>query len=154
MRQLNGGPDLHFQSGSIYDEPGDIFVKGFEEDDLEKFSRELMSAENSPEVTEIFIWISSYGGNVHNALAMVDLLQSCPKVYYTIGYGKAMSAGCLLLASGKKGRRIVTPNTYTMIHEASGGTAGKTQDVVQQAQELLDLNDRMLRLLSKFTGRI
>jgi ATP-dependent Clp protease protease subunit len=143
------------QIGSHYEtqQGGNIFVKEFEDNNLEEFSIDFLDAESDPMVTEIFIWISSYGGNIHNALAMIDLTQAASKPVFMIGYGKAMSAGCLLLASGKKGQRFVTPNTYTMIHEASGGAHGKTQDVLQQAKELTDLNERMLKLLSKFTGK-
>lgn len=138
-------------SGPDYE--GNIFVSGFEDIDLEVFTRQVITAEQNPEVENIFIWVSSYGGNVHNCLAMIDLLESVHKAVFTIAYGKAMSAGCLLVASGKVGNRFATPNSYMMIHEASGGAGGKTQDVIQQAAELSELNDKVIKLISKYARK-
>jgi ATP-dependent Clp protease protease subunit len=143
------------QGGLNFDDgvPGHIFVTEFENSDLVDFSKKLLAAENNPAIEEIIIWVSSYGGNAHNALAMVDLLCSIEKPVFTVAYGKAMSAGCLLVASGKQGRRCITENSYMMIHEAGGGAEGKTQDVIQQAKELEAINARILGLMSDYTGK-
>lgn len=133
--------------------PGHITVLNFEDDDLVKFKEEFFTAEVDASVQDLVVWISSYGGNCHNALAMVDIIKSSNKRTFTVALGKAMSAGALLLAAGDKGNRFVSPNSYIMIHEAHGGAAGKTQDVIQQTMELSHINERILHLLSKFTGK-
>jgi ATP-dependent Clp protease, protease subunit len=138
-------------SGSEF--PGHLTVLNFEDEDLVKFKEEFFTAESDPVVQDIVVWISSYGGNCHNALAMVDIIKSSNKKTFTVALGKAMSAGALLLAAGDKGNRFVSPNSYIMIHEAHGGTAGKTQDVIQQTMELSHINERILHLLSSFTGK-
>lgn len=132
---------------------GHIFVSGFDESDLEDFTIQLMIAESDPNVNTIFLWVSSYGGETYSAFAMVDLLKTVQKSLFTIAYGKAMSSGCLLVAAGPKGCRFAAPNSYMMLHEASGGTYGKTQDVIQQAGDLKQVNDRYLALIADFTGK-
>lgn len=140
-------------SDSLSPSDGNIFVTDFEDSNLESFTRQVLEAEKSPMVQNIVIWVSSYGGNVHNALAMVDLIESLRKPVFTVAYGKAMSAGCLLVASGPRNNRFITPNSHMLIHEASGGAAGKAQDVIQQAKELRNLNDRLLELMSKYSKK-
>lgn len=132
---------------------GDIFVTGFEDSNLEAFTNEFLSAEQNSEVSEIYLWISSYGGNVHNCLAMIDLIASSTKPLFTIILGKAFSAGCLLAAAGRQGHRFATQNSYLLIHQASGGYEGKTQDVIQSAKDLTEINDKVFKLLAQYTGK-
>jgi ATP-dependent Clp protease protease subunit len=50
----------------------------------------------------ITLLVSTYGGSVDEMFSLYDVIKhvSCP--IHTIGLGKVMSAGVLLLASGKK----------------------------------------------------
>jgi len=132
---------------------GNIFVFGFDDTDLERFSKAILNAERNPEIPEIFIWVSSYGGLVHNVFGMVDLIDHCSKPVWTIALGKAMSAGCVLVSAGHPGKRCATPTSYIMFHEANGGAMGRTQEVIQQAKEMEQLNDRMIKIVSQNTGK-
>ena len=66
----------------------------------------------------ITILISSNGGSVEEAFAMYDILrharQTC--VVRTVCYGRAYSAGSLILACGSKGHRYAYPSATAMIH--------------------------------------
>ena len=63
-------------------------------------------------------YISTWGGDVHGMFALYDLMRSVRHEVdiETIGLGKVMSAGVLLLAAGAKGMRVVGRTTRIMIH--------------------------------------
>ena len=69
----------------------------------------------------ISVYISSPGGCVTSALSIYDSIKSCSCPIVTIGIGRVMSAGILLLASGQKGMRFVTENTRLLMHQISSG---------------------------------
>lgn len=72
----------------------------------------------------ITLFVSTYGGSVDEMFSLYDVIKhvSCP--IHTIGLGKVMSAGVLLLASGKKGCRMVGSSARLMIHPISGVSEG------------------------------
>jgi ATP-dependent Clp protease protease subunit len=111
-----------------------------------------MSLEQDPFVGGIVIYVSSYGGNVNNALAMRDLIKSSNKLVCTAGVGKVMSAGVTLLAAGTKGYRFISPDTACMIHQASMGADGKNSEVLSSAEFLKNMNSLVFKNLSIDTG--
>ena len=143
--------DLGGMSG--HRSPGQIFVTEHDDQALESFTFEMLEAEQDERVSVIVIWVSSYGGDAHNALAMVDIMRSVSKPVFTVAFGKAMSAGSLLASSAQKGHRFVTANTFIMVHEASAGALGKTQDVLQQARDLEKVNKRLMKTMADNTGK-
>lgn len=145
--------DFISKNGPHFELPGHIFVKDFEDIDLMLFTESMLQASNDPKVKNIHVWISSYGGSVDNVFAMIDLISYVKKPIYTIGYGKAMSAGCLLLASGNKGMRYATQKTNIMFHTVSAGTTGRTADVVKAADDIKRTNDQVLKELARATGK-
>lgn len=130
-----------------------IRVIDFTEEATTKFSQELFNAEANPNIEQVFLWISSYGGSVFELFAMLDLLATCTKPVYTIALGKAMSCGLKLLAAGTKGRRFVAPNAQLMFHEASWGTIGKAANIAADAAHMKALNERLFKRFAKDTGK-
>lgn len=132
---------------------GDIYVTGFDDKDLVDFVDEFLSAEQDPSIQVITVWVSSYGGQVYNCLAMIDIVNASKKPVMMCALGKAMSAGAILLMSGHKGARFASENTTIMIHTASGGAQGKTEDVLADAIELKRLDDMLIERLAKNTNK-
>ena len=56
---------------------------------------------------DIKLYISTYGGSADEMFGIYDVMNFCKKFcdIETIGIGKVMSAGTLLLAAGTKGKR-------------------------------------------------
>ncbi len=71
----------------------------------------------------------------------------------TICVGIAMSMGSLLLAGGKKGKRMALPNSRILIHQVSGGFQGQGTDIEIQAREVIGLKRRMEEIYSEHTGK-
>jgi len=71
----------------------------------------------------------------------------------TICIGMAASAAALLLASGKKGKRLALPNSEVMIHQVLGGASGQATDIDIHARHILKTRDRLNKILAKHTGK-
>lgn len=79
--------------------------------------------------------ISTYGGSVDEMFALYDTIKYLPCPVHTVGMGKIMSAGVLLLASGEKGSRIIGENARIMVHATSGASMGTFLQVQNETKE-------------------
>lgn len=95
--------------------------------------------------------ISTYGGAVDEMFSLYDVIKFLPCPINTIGLGKIMSAGVLLLAAGQKGKRLLGQNSRLMIHPISGGTRGNIFEVMNETTEMKRMQDLMTDLLRKET---
>src|SRR5690606_18644794 len=94
-----------------------------------------------------------YGGNVDAAMLMYDAMRICKCPIRTVGIGKVMSAGSLILAAGDPGNRFLTKNTRVMIHQISGGTAGPLAEMENELKEISRLQDQYAELLAAHTKK-
>jgi ATP-dependent Clp endopeptidase proteolytic subunit ClpP len=152
IRKIESGPSMNMLYNFI-ESSTDIWVLNFEDEDLAYFYEKFTRLENDPGVGVIVIYISSYGGSVHNMCAMRDLIKSCHKPVATICVGKAFSSGAMLLAAGTKGLRFMTENSQCMIHQASSASYGKASEVYNEAINLHYINDLVIKNLSKDMGK-
>jgi len=84
---------------------------------------------------DINLYINSPGGAVTAGLAIYDTMQYIKCDVRTIVMGQACSMGSFLSQAGTKGKRIVLPESRTMIHRVSSGTPGTSGSVhVQELQ--------------------
>ena len=102
---------------------------------------------------DIKMYINSPGGVVTAALAIYDTMQYVKADVQTICIGMAASAAALLLAAGKKGKRMVLPNGEVLIHQVLGGAQGQATDVDIHARHILRTRDRLNQILAKHTGQ-
>lgn len=111
----------------------------------------LMLLSQQDPVRHITIYISTYGGDMYEMNAMYDSMRLVKCPIHTIGIGKVMSAGVLLLAAGD--RRSLTENTSVMMHQVSSEVYGTVNDVSIEFKHTKALQDSMYKLYSKYTGR-
>jgi ATP-dependent Clp protease protease subunit len=84
---------------------------------------------------DIFFYINSPGGAVTAGLAIYDTMQFIKPDVSTIVLGQACSMGSFLAQAGAPGKRLVLPESRTMIHRVSSGTPGTRGSVhVQELQ--------------------
>lgn len=100
----------------------------------------------------IHLVISTYGGSVDEMFTLYDTIKFLPCPVHTIALGKVMSAGVLLLASGKKGKRMIGKSARIMIHPVSGGAGGTVFEVLNDVKEHKRLQDQMVEAIVKETG--
>lgn len=102
---------------------------------------------------DIQIYINSPGGSVSAGFAIYDTMQYIKPDVSTICVGRAASMGAFLLAAGEKGKRFSLPNSDIMIHQPLGGTQGQAEDIRIQAEKILEIRERINKILSEKTGQ-
>jgi ATP-dependent Clp protease protease subunit len=96
---------------------------------------QLLFLESEDPEKDISFYINSPGGNVTAGLAIYDTMQFIKPDVQTIVMGQAASMGSFLAQAGAPGKRIVLPESRTMIHRVSSGTPGTRGSVhVQDLQ--------------------
>lgn len=99
---------------------------------------------------EITIRFNSPGGDVLNGLALYDYIRlviNDGTPVRTVCMGMSASMAGVLLQAGST--RVVTPNSYFLIHEVSAGSRGPLEEMKNQTLFLDRLNDRLTQLISK-----
>jgi ATP-dependent Clp protease protease subunit len=99
----------------------------------------------------IYLVISTYGGSVDEMFSLYDTIKFIPCPVYTIGLGKVMSAGVLLLASGTKGKRMIGRSARIMIHPISAGTLGNVFEISAESKEYERMQNLMVETLMRET---
>lgn len=80
----------------------------------------------------IKIYINSDGGVVSAVLTIIDLIKMSKTPVITIGLGKCLSSGGLLLMAGHK--RYILPNTNVLIHDGSSGAVGDVGKLIDNLE--------------------
>lgn len=111
----------------------------------------FLEAENPDK--DIHFYINSPGGAVSAGLAIYDTMQFIKPDVSTMCLGQAASMGALLLAGGAAGKRYCLPHSRIMIHQPLGGFQGQASDIDIHAREILQVRDRLNRILAKHTGQ-
>ena len=111
----------------------------------------LLAAEDPDK--DIYLYINSPGGSVTAGMAIYDTMQFVPNDIVTVGIGMAASMGQLLLTSGTKGKRYITPNARVLLHQPHGGFGGTSSDIQTQAQLINDMKTRLAEITAEQTGK-
>ncbi|MDQ2140901.1 ATP-dependent Clp endopeptidase proteolytic subunit ClpP [Alcaligenaceae bacterium A4P071] len=114
---------------------------------------QLLFLESENPDKDISFYINSPGGSVYAGMAIYDTMNFVKPDVSTLCTGLAASMGAFLLSAGAKGKRFTLPNSRIMIHQPSGGAQGQATDIQIQAREILDLRERLNRILAKNTGQ-
>ncbi|MFA4913635.1 MAG: ATP-dependent Clp endopeptidase proteolytic subunit ClpP [Alcaligenaceae bacterium] len=114
---------------------------------------QLLFLESENPDKDVSFYINSPGGSVYAGMAIFDTMNFIKPDVSTLCTGLAASMGAFLLAAGKKGKRFTLPNSRIMIHQPSGGAQGQATDIQIQAREILDLRERLNRILADNTGQ-
>lgn len=101
----------------------------------------FLESQNSAE--DINFYINSPGGAVTSGLGIYDTMQFIKSPVSTIVMGQACSMGSFLAMAGEPGKRLVLPNSRTMIHQPSGGAGGQATDMQIQVDEILKMKKNL-----------
>jgi len=101
----------------------------------------------------IKFYINTPGGSVTAGMAIYDTMQYVKCDVSTICVGMAASMGATLLAAGAKGKRFTLPNSEILIHQVMGGFEGQATDIKIRAEHILNIKDRLNKILAKHTGQ-
>ena len=120
---------------------------------------QMLFLESENPDADILFYINSPGGSVTAGLAIYDTMQFIKPDVSTIVLGQACSMGSFLAQAGTPGKRLVLPESRTMIHRVSSGTPGtrgsvhvqelQFEDAKRSFEESQRLNERLTQLYVK-----
>ena len=103
------------------------------------FQKDILQtpAEEDVEIDPIEFYVSTFGGQASEMFAVYDVMRMVREnvPVMTVGLGKVMSAGVLLLASGTKGMRKIGKHCRVMIHGVNSGHSGYIADMENEFNE-------------------
>jgi len=120
-----------------------VFVTDIDQKKGRGVVRRLFELNEEDPSKDIILVISSYGGDVYEFMGIHDAMNLVECDVATLAIGKAMSCGLLLLMSGTKGKRFVTPNTTLLTHEMGVAAEGQLTDVKTEMAE----NERLQKMI-------
>ena len=106
----------------------------------------------------IDFYLCTYGGSADDMFALYDVINIVKQdtEVHTIGVGKVMSAGVLLLASGTRGKRKIGRNCRVMIHNVAGGSFGILPNMANELEAIERIQEAYVEALvenSKLTKK-
>lgn len=120
---------------------------------------QMLFLESEDPDADILFYINSPGGMVTEGLAIYDTMQFIKPDVSTIVLGQACSMGSFLANAGAPGKRLVLPESRTMIHRVSSGTPStrgsvhvqelQFEDAKRSFEESQRLNERLTQLYVK-----
>ena len=131
-----------------------IFLVGQVEDHMANLVvAQLLFLESENPDKDIHLYINSPGGSVTAGMSIYDTMQFIKPDVATMCIGQAASMGAVLLAGGAQGKRYALPHSRTMIHQPLGGFQGQATDIEIHAKEILEIRERLNKVLAKHTGQ-
>jgi len=114
---------------------------------------QLLFLESENPDKDIHFYINSPGGSVTAGLAIYDTMQFIKSDVSTMCIGQAASMGALLLTGGAKSKRFCLPHARMMIHQPLGGVQGQASDIEIHAKEILQVRERLNKIMSDHSGQ-
>jgi ATP-dependent Clp protease protease subunit len=108
---------------------------------------------NRPDENEkdpITLMINSNGGDVYEALGIIDYIETLSVPVNVIARGRAMSAAAMVLCCGT-GLRAASKSSTIMVHEASAEIFGKSADIKANAEHIDELEEEFYKMMAKRT---
>lgn len=111
-------------------------------------------AETKKSVKPIEFYISTYGGSADDMFAIYDVMKQIqPETeIHTIGIGKVMSGGVLLLAGGTKGKRQISKNCRVMIHSVMAASHGSLHNLLNEIEAIQQLQEMYINCMVENTN--
>lgn len=142
------------QQGLKFQDAGVHFLVGeIDEENINEVVKWLTYENINPKSDRVLtLYVNSQGGDLYEALGLIDMMRNSQVPVRTIGYGSVMSAGFLIVAAGYPGERYVTRNCGIMCHQFSmSEEVGKYHDIKATRKEIDRLNKAMITVLKEST---
>ena len=124
---------------------------------------QMLFLESESYDADITLYINSPGGLVTAGLGIYDTMQFIKCDVSTVVVGQACSMGSFLAQAGTAGKRIVLPESRTMIHRVSSGTPStrgsvhvqelEFEDAKRSFEESKKINKRLTELYVKHNSK-
>ena len=118
------------------------------------YLNELNKIASEEKKKPVDFYISTLGGSADDMFALYDVMRQVREEteIHTIGMGKVMSAGVLLMAAGTKGKRKIGKNCRVMIHSVIAGSHGSLHNLVNEMEAIEQLQQMYIDCLVEETS--
>ena len=130
-----------------------VFLGDIDHESIASAIKGMYLMETMSREKPIELFISSFGGEVYDALALYDIMQTISAPIHTFAYGKCMSAAPLLLAAGEPGHRWTAAHTSFMHHDGADSMDGKTTALKANLKHLELLDKSWTELFAKYSNK-
>jgi ATP-dependent Clp protease, protease subunit len=131
----------------IYLLTGDV-----DESECEEAIRFILEANLNNGHEYLTMIVNSPGGYVNAGFSLIDVMNGSRAEIRTVGLGILASMGLLIFIAGKKGRRLLTPNTMVMSHQWSGLRWGKEHELLASQRGDNILTGMIFQHFKRHTG--
>ena len=133
----------------------ELEIKSADDDIADQNLASLMSVGIEAQIIRpaINIYLCTYGGCIHDMLAIYDEIKKLTKEYTVNIYcvGKIMSAGTIIMLAVDLDHRFAYPNTTFMYHTLAGWNYGKIKDMEENVEESKRLHKLMWQIYKENT---
>jgi ATP-dependent protease ClpP protease subunit len=134
--------DIHYLHGDITNENVSEAIKWIVSANLSKKPKR-----------KLILYVNSYGGDLYEAFALIDVMKHSYHPIATVGIGAVMSAAFLIFVSGQHGSRTIGKNAGIMNHQHSSEQAEtKMHDMKAAYSENVNCEARALGILREASG--
>lgn len=131
-----------------------IFLGGpIGDDTANSIIAQFLFLESQDPKRDVKLYINSPGGSVTAGLAIYDTMEYIKCDVSTICVGIAASMAAVILATGKKGKRFVLPNSEVMLHQVMGEAGGQAVEIEISARHIIKIRDKINKILAKHTAQ-
>jgi ATP-dependent Clp protease protease subunit len=102
---------------------------------------------------DIRVIVNSPGGHVESGDTIHDMIRFVGNRVKMIGTGWVASAGAHIFLGAEKERRLCLPNTRFLLHQPAGGMRGQASDIQIEAEQIIQMRDRVNRMIAAETGQ-
>lgn len=135
----------YFEKGVDYTNRRLFLLDEIYEDSIRAIVQGLKLLESAGNDT-IEIYIGTYGGDIYDMFCLYDVIRDSKCHIKTVGVGKVMSAGPLLVTAGDE--RLCYPHTTFMVHEIAWSSwqekLGDQKVNLKHSEELQDVWSKCL----------
>ena len=125
-----------------------IIITEFDAVSASRFMESMFQLESDPHLSDIFIYVTTYGGQILALHSMIETIRSSKKNVHLAVIGEASSCGGYLVITGPKGNRWMAPNSYILLHEIRHETYGTVSDIKQMSKHLEIQQDQIFRMVA------
>ena len=133
-----------------------LFITDYITDDLASMIVATLLLKDQESSTEkITLFINSPGGSIRNIFMIYDVMSFLKSSVETICTGEVLNESFLLLIGGTKGMRMATQHASICVSQLINNWHTHTNmvDGKNLMQQMKNDNDRLLKILSKSTGK-
>ena len=103
-------------------------------------------------LNELTLIITSPGGDLSPALALIDVMKGSRIPIHTVALGEVCSSACMIFMAGQKGRREVSRTARILSHEFRHHIEGTITVLEHYMVEMRKLKGSILNLYRECTG--